>query len=125
MKLRIKGDSIRFRLSQKEVSQFSRTGMCNDVIHFPGKRRLAYCIQSYDGEAMNLEFESTIVRVLIPTEVGEIWSNSEQVGMESHVETGDEITTFVLIEKDFTCTIDRPNEDETDNFPNPRDQMDV
>ena len=45
----------------------------------------------------------------------EEWANSDRVSLVNKSENG----ISVLIEKDFQCLHKRPDEDESQNFPNP------
>ena len=46
------------------------------------------------------------------------------VGMQKIISVGEEIDLSILIEKDFKCLTDRPNEDESDLFENPINKHD-
>ena len=48
-----------------------------------------------------------------------LWKTTEQTGFEEEMELEDsEETLHLLVEKDFTC-LDKVEEDQSDNYPNP------
>jgi len=121
MKLRIKGNSIRLRLSQSEIDEFIADGQVLDSISF-GDASLTYQLQSADR--YSAVFIDQKVVVSVPASVGTEWANSDQVEMKNtlSIRTGEEL--YILIEKDFKCLTDRPNEDESDLFENPLNKHD-
>ena len=123
MKLRIQGNSIRLRLSQSEVTKFHETGSVSDSLSFGGPTddTLTYSLERTDGSEMSTVFEEGRIRIFVPVAQSENWATSEQeVGME-HLQRSNSSneTLRILVEKDFKCLADRPEEDESDNFPNP------
>lgn len=119
MKLRIKGNSLRLRLSQTEVSHFKDQGKCADQINLGG-RTLFYSLEKSESAQLKVEFIGDHISVLVPIETGQQWTKDEtQVGFDHSWkdESGNEL--LILVEKDFACLAERPHEDESDNFPNP------
>ncbi len=120
MKLRIKGDSLRLRLSQTELQSFAESGRVADSVRFPGSGRLTYALQRDEevGE-VRAEFAGEGIMVRVPPALADEWSSTERVGFEQRqpLESGAELR--ILIEKDFQCLTERPGEDESDNFPHP------
>jgi hypothetical protein len=117
MKLRIRGDSLRLRLSQAELVRLRETGEVCDRIGF-GDRSLDYALVRADIEAPRARFEGDRIEVALPNAVAQVWTQTEQVGIEAEqaLPTG---TLRLLIEKDFKCLAPRPGEDDSDAFPNP------
>src|SRR5688572_1552853 len=121
MKLRIRGNSIRLRLTKSEIDQFADTGIVEEIVEFgltePG---LGYQLHAtIDGEIIRAQFVDNCVRVLVPKREAENWINSDQVGIETVQQLGTDRFLRILIEKDFACLTERIDEDETDAFPNP------
>jgi hypothetical protein len=115
MKLRIQGNSLRVRLTQKEVAQVRNHGLVESHIEFAPGRSLAYLIEgSPNAEAMSATFDGHAIRVTIPMHEITDWAESDQVGIEARSNTGVEL----LIEKDFKC-LHRSVELEPDAFPHP------
>lgn len=116
MKLRIKGNSIRFRLTQTEIDRIN-TGSVEDKTKFPGESLLVYKIQK--GDLYNTEFSNGIVTITVPSKIINDWATSNQVSIDNSIELEDGSLLEISLEKDFKCLTERPKEDETDMFPNP------
>lgn len=113
MKLRIRGNSIRLRLSRGEVEQFANDEPVAEVVDF-GTRRLTYALEWSENGTVDALFDGERIAVRIPKANGLDWALSDQVSVSA--ETGD---LRILIEKDFACLSPRPGEDESDMFENP------
>jgi hypothetical protein len=121
MKLRIKGNSLRLRVSRSELTRFLSPSRIEETIHFaPGSEaKLTYALESAP-----LNTEATVryipheLTVTISEEQARIWSEAREVGIYTTVDIGAEGLLEVIIEKDFAC-IDRSDEDNTDTFVNP------
>jgi hypothetical protein len=116
MKLRFKGNSLRLRLTQSEVSLLLSKGMVSESVEFgPGMKAFVYNIEILDGDGpISANFENGNLTVGIPKWLASEWAATEIVSIES----GDAVPS-ILIEKDFACLTSRLGEDETDMFPNP------
>lgn len=119
MKLRIKGNSIRLRLSQTEVNDFGTSGLCSDQTCLAGGV-LSYTLQRGTVTEVTATLNQQHIVVEVPEAIARQWTeDASQVGFDhlQKVEGGEELR--ILVEKDFACLVDRPHEDESDNFPNP------
>lgn len=117
MKIRIKGNSIRLRLAQSEVTEFNSKGIVSDSINF-GASQLIYTLQKDDIPTLKADFNGEFITVCVPSKQGSDWSSSNQVGIEGTMSVGKEEKLFILIEKDFQCLKPR-GEDESDLYNNP------
>lgn len=118
MKIRIKGNSLRLRLTQSEVEEFASNGMVSDSIHF-GENQLIYTLQSEERPDVEARFNGEFITVAIPQKIGIEWATTEQVGISEEQPVENKQSLSILIEKDFQCLIPR-NEDESDLFKNPK-----
>lgn len=119
MKLRIKGDSIRLRLSQSEVDTFAAEGRVQDRIQFAPGVSLAYGLEMDEGlTGPDARYEGDTMIVRLPREWGTGWARSDRVSIAAEIPNGDD-RLRILVEKDFQCLTERPHEDESDNFPHP------
>ena len=115
MKLRIQGNSLRLRLSQKEVALVRNHGLVKSHIEFAPGRSLAYLIEgSPNAEAMSANFDGHAIRVTIPMHEMTDWVESDQVGIEARSQSGVQL----LLEKDFKC-LHRSAAQEPDAYPHP------
>ncbi|HLT35145.1 MAG TPA: hypothetical protein VK034_02645 [Enhygromyxa sp.] len=117
MKLRIRGDSLRLRLTRGEVQQLRETGSVVETIHF-GTGELHYELRGADVDAPVARFDGSRIEVSLPRDQANAWADGEQVGIaaEQALEHG---SLTLLIEKDFRCLAPREGEDDGDAFPHP------
>ena len=121
MKLRIRGNSIRLRLSQQNVKVFGEEGRVEDSIQFGATAggKLIYALETADIKKLKSEFKDNTLTVLVPKELAKIWVESQLVGLEHLDSTTENDQVQILVEKDFKCMHVRINEDESDSFPHP------
>ena len=112
MKIRIKGNSIRYRLSKTDVEQFIKTGYLEEIVDF-GAQKLVYALKKHGDSALSASFEQNTITLYMPEQMTEEWEAPEKVGFN-----GVHNKLSLLIEKDFQC-LDNVAEDQTDNYPNP------
>ena len=118
MKIRIKGNNIRLRLTKKEVDLFSKTGEFVESTVFFNKT-FTYRLQAKDSiKTLEADFIEDTISVYIPSEARRKWASSSLVGY-SNVNLTNNTLLSILVEKDFVCLDDRL-EDQSDNYPNPR-----
>ena len=119
MKIRIKGNSVRLRLTKTEVETFSREGIYEESVHF-GKKKLKYVLKA-KADILDLEadFTDDTITVYFPEEAKKSWAETNRVGYSNTVDWNDESKLSILVEKDFTC-LDNTIEDQSDNYPNPK-----
>lgn len=119
MKIRIKGNSVRLRLTKTEVEIFSKTGVYEEKTQF-GSTMLTYKLQAKsDVQELEADFIDDTITVSIPDDAQQTWANSNRVGYNNKVDWADDSKLSLLVEKDFTC-LDETIEDQSDNYPNPR-----
>ncbi len=119
MKLRLHGNSVRLRLNQAEVSQFSKTGYVEETIDFGAGGSLSYVLESSSKvEALAAHYRNGQLRIQMPAVVGHDWVTTERVGVagEQALPGGKQLS--ILIEKDFKCV--HRDEPEPDAYPNPQ-----
>ena len=121
MKLRIRGDSLRFRLTATEVTSLNTQGWWQDAATLGPQAgpRLIYRVETEAMDKPAVRFASgldTTVTVVLPAvEVAHWAGNGSQVGLYFEESWG----LKVAIEKDFRCLDPNRDEDESDNFDNP------
>ena len=130
MKLRIRGNSVRLRLDQRDLNQLLISGRIEEGIRFgeDAMRYFSYALEIDDvgGHSPQIDYHSGHFVVRLSRRSADAWKNSEQVGFDvlQSVE-GAEIR--LLVEKDFAC-LDRPAGEEMDDafaFPNPQAECPV
>jgi len=122
MKLRIQGNSLRLRLSQSEVSQFSKTGFVEDSIQFAPGASFAYALESLSSlKTPQALYSNGWLRIQVPSADGNDWVRSDRVGIsgEQPLESGKRLA--ILVEKDFQC-LHGGEERDPDAYPNPLEE---
>ena len=112
MKIRIKGNSLRYRLTKTDVERFSAEGYLEEQTIF-GSNVLTYALQVDNVDKLSANFENNKITLLMPKIVAENWAATDQVGFAEAAGP-----LYLLIEKDFKC-LDNVAEDQSDNYPNP------
>ena len=125
MKLRIRDNSLRLRLTQAEVETLNRQGLVTASTAFPGGRKLKYEIESSPASvAPAAHFSEHCLTIRVPETAVLAWASSEQVSISGEQRLDEGEVLSLLIEKDFRCLAPREGEDESDMFPHPLERAD-
>ena len=119
MKIRIRGNSIRFRLTKSEVAAFCKEGMLKEQTAFDNSVFIYMLKSSEDQTALKAYFENNTIRLEVPASFVKEWYTNDVVGARHIQSLNDGRTLMLLLEKDFVC-MDETFEDQSDNYPNPR-----
>jgi hypothetical protein len=118
MKLRLKGNSMRLRLTRSEVAQLQGHGLVEESVHFGGGEVLTYRLQSSATvRVAQVEFSNETIGVTLPAEAVQAWASSDDAGI--YAQSG---PVTIAIEKDFRCLTRSDEEQERDAFPHPAQQ---
>ena len=120
MKLRIKGASLRLRLTQGEIQALGEQGMIEERVPFAAHARLVYRLtREAAAREITASFSDGVVEIHIPEAAARQWCTSELVTLanEQPVPGG---TLRIVLEKDYACLAPRTDEDESDNYPHPQ-----
>ena len=119
MKIRIKGDSIRLRLTKSEVDALASIGSIKEHTHMPGGT-LSYVLRSDSGsEDINASFHDSTIFISMPAKLASAWPGNDVVGYRNTISTDNGVALSLLIEKDFKCIDAPPEEDQSDNYEHP------
>ncbi len=119
MKIRLKENSIRFRLSMSEVESLCGEGVIESITQFPNGEQLTYSLQITKIDEINPSLENNTLRLHLPEKMLRDWHESERIGFEWNSMLDQGGVLKVLLEKDFKCLTNRPYEDESNLYPNP------
>jgi len=117
MKIRIKGNSLRYRLTRSDVDIFASKGLVHEKINFGGAA-LHYDLRSSTGQQLSAAYHDSHITIFFPAAWIKEWISSDKTGYEYTLPLDGNETLQLLVEKDFTC-MDNTTEDQTDNYPNP------
>ena len=106
MKLRIQGNSLRFRLSEQEVQQFGETGRVEEAVAFGlgPEQSLHYVLALREAvAAISVEFRGKAIMVYIPESAAAAWISNSDTALSGVADNGTAQGLKVLIEKDQDC----------------------
>ncbi len=115
MKLRIKANSLRLRLTRSEVARLGVGEPVEEATEFSANQVLRYRIQPGEGpEQLQASFESGLALVVVSADRLRHWVSAGEVGIY-----GASAALEIAIEKDFRC-LTRPEERfDPDVYPHP------
>lgn len=118
MKVRIKGNTVRLRLSKTDVAKITTVGYLEERTLF-GHNTFIYALQRTDtGDELTADFDGGKMTMYVPAAMIIDWELNEIVTFESFMEVSDSQKLHLLLEKDFQC-LDNTIEDQSDNYTNP------
>lgn len=121
MKLRIKGNSLRLRITPSEMTRLLESGRIEETIHFRPDASLTYALLTDPtrvlGSDLCLTYQTQEVAVVIAAARARQWAAGPEVGVYADIDTGAG-TLQLAVEKDFAC-LDNSETDNRDTFPHP------
>ncbi|MBD0779629.1 hypothetical protein HPE56_17645 [Maribacter sp. ANRC-HE7] len=118
MKIRIKQNSVRFRLTPTEVEKFCKEGAIAEATQFKSTT-FNYGVRQKQIENLQVDFTGNAITLYVPKSFAKDWNDNNIVGLDHREELPDGSTFFLLLEKDFAC-LDNTHEDQIDKYPNPK-----
>jgi hypothetical protein len=120
MKMRIKGSSLRLRLTQGEVRDLAEGRAVEERVPFAAQSTLTYRLKrDVEIDEITASYDGHIIEILVPDRAAAQWCGSDEVTLaHSQPVPGGELR--ISLEKDFACLAPRADEDESDNFPHPQ-----
>ena len=118
MKIRIKGNSVRYRLAKTDVDIITTHGYHEEHTSF-GPAVLTYALQRKEEDGLTATFENNKITVHMPASFLKDWAANAVIGCDARMPINDTDSLYILVEKDFKC-LDDVAEDQSDNYDNPR-----
>lgn len=98
MKIRMRQNSVRLRLTRSEVTLFEETGHLEECVRFPSGALRYILDRSATESETRADFVNCRLTVTVPQAAADRWTSTQAVGIEAHSDGLD-----ILIEKDFQC----------------------
>ena len=117
MKIRIKENSVRFRLTPTEVKRFCEEGYIEKTTQF-STTTFTCGVKQKQIETLQVDFNDNTITLNVPVDFAKDWNGNDVVGLEHYEGLSDGSKFFLLLEKDFAC-LDNIHEDQSDKYPNP------
>jgi hypothetical protein len=121
MKLRIKGNSLRLRISRSEVDRLFQRERLEESIQFAphADAKLTYALEQGTSVSVpTVRYSEGEITVLLPAGLADTWCSTDLVGIAERVSLGAFGSLELVIEKDFAC-LDRSEQENEDTFENP------
>lgn len=118
MKIRIKGNSIRIRVTKSEVERLATEGFVEEYTSFIDNRFVYALQRSADLNELSAAYCGNKITVFVPAAFADEWSQNDLVGCSAQMRLNERESLFLLLEKDFAC-LDNTLEDQSDNYSNP------
>jgi hypothetical protein len=118
MKIRIKGASVRLRLSRSEVAGLLREGRVAEATPFVKGTFRYEVMKTSEGEQLSAGFEDGCITMYVPEALIMGWDRNDLVSIDGHMPLGNGDSLYLLLEKDFQC-LDHAGEDQSDYYINP------
>ena len=123
MKLRIRKQTIRLRLSQPEVEKLGVGEVIEARLIFGPEdaQQFCYSVSVEDTQSVQVHYDAYGLRVSLPTDVARDWAESDLVSLESAYPVDGAAALKILVEKDFRCLRPRDGDEDLNTFPHPRE----
>ncbi len=119
MKIRIKNNSIRIRLTRSETEKFGKEKILEEHTEF-GDARFTYAIWSDDNSTeITAAFSNNRIIMQIPPAIAEAFVHTDAMGFQNNMQLPGDKKLFLLLEKDLKCIDGEVLEDQSDNYENP------
>ncbi|MBS1809189.1 MAG: hypothetical protein JST84_13580 [Acidobacteria bacterium] len=118
MKLRIKGNTIRLRLTQSEVSTVGAGGRVQELTLFGPQAQFCYVLEAVDSSNLEADYSNNTLTIRVPRTMAQDWASTELVGLSTEQKIAENVSLQLIIEKDFACLSPRGEED-VDTFAHP------
>jgi len=116
MKLRMRGNTVRVRLTRSEVAAFGDHGFLEEITDFGNGQILVLRLASAPDISVGATFIDGRIEITLPEPDVRSWAASDQVAIKGGTQTIE-----LLVEKDFTCLTPRDGDEDHDTFPHPRE----
>jgi hypothetical protein len=123
MKMRIKNNSLRFRVTRSDLANLINFNRIEETIYLaPDEQaRLTYALEHEPTlSSAVLRYQSPRVAIVLPTKDARAWAETDDVGIYARVDLGVRGALDLIVEKDFAC-LDLSDAENIDTFPNPND----
>jgi hypothetical protein len=121
MKLRIRGNSLRYRTTRSEVAKLIDAGRIEETVFFAaGDCKLTYALELGREEQqrfLELSYQPSEIVIVLPTEQARAWAEGNIVGIYHSVDLGTRGILELIVEKDFAC-LEGADAADVDTFPN-------
>lgn len=118
MKIRIKGNSIRLRLTKTDVADLKEKGMVRETTVIGPETVFNYALFAVaDAKEITAQYANHSIEIFLPEKEAALLTETEEITVKSTTYNGTDGGLFILIEKDLQC-LDETSEDQSDMYQN-------
>ena len=103
MKLRILGNTIRFRLSRSEMEQLENIGVVENTTDFGLGAQLLYKLEIGLHDCLEAIYSDDCIRVFVPKVMAQRWMQTDEITLQGEKSLDSGAQLKILLEKDFAC----------------------
>lgn len=118
MKVRIKENSVRYRLTKSEVEELSMKGYYEEKTAFINQPFTYRLVAQESNTHLTATYINNTLTIFMPQMDALQWFDADKIGYQHDFLQDNGESLFLLIEKDFVC-LDETVEDQSDNYPHP------
>lgn len=119
MKLRIKGNTVRLRLTRSEVTTVGEGGRVQEIALFGPQAQFCYALEAVDTPQLEADYSNNTITIRVPRAMAHDWATTELVGLSTEQKIAENVSLYLIVEKDFACLSPRGEED-SDTFEHPQ-----
>lgn len=118
MKIRIKGNSIRLRLTKTDIQNLKEKGIVEEKTILGTEEIFSYSLRVNEKvSAISAKLQANTITVFLPNKDADLLTGTDEIKVEGSQNNGEEKGLFILVEKDLQC-LDITHEDQTDMYEN-------
>lgn len=119
MKIRIKNNSIRLRLTKTDVANLKTKRMIESKTVISGKEIFKYALRSDEAtQRISAQFDDRKITVMLPFAEAQTLTETDEITIKGWQQNETDDPLFILVEKDLQC-LDPTHEDQSDMYENP------
>lgn len=111
MKIRIKGNTIRYRLDKIDIEHLKNSGYCEESIQIMDNT-LSFIVKIHQNSANTIDFKSNIVELSLTNLASAQLFDEEKEGIQHSFRHKEGAPLHLTIERDFKCLVPRGDDDQ-------------
>lgn len=120
MKIRIKGNSIRLRLTKTDIKNLTEKQEVEETTNLGNGMIFRYALKlNAEAEHIHADFSDGKISVFLNRNAYDTLTKTDEITVHHTTENGADGGLFLLIEKDLKC-LDTTFEDQSDMYENPK-----
>ncbi|MBC7418085.1 MAG: hypothetical protein H7325_08030 [Pedobacter sp.] len=118
MKIRIKGNSIRLRLTKTDVQNLKELGKLEEKTIFSETEVFKYSLEIDESNiGISAKFDQNKISIFLSKKNVKTLTETDEITVQGNQKNGTANGLFLLIEKDLEC-LDSTTEDQSDMYKN-------